>query len=117
VLGGVDCATGVTAEGSALGSQGEAAEGEPRHGTGRPGVRFSVSSVPGGVDCMCNQACKCGVIALGGCTGQSWRGSCGVLSAELGRALNGEGGISASAMLSGVDCAMVWSLRREKWAV
>jgi hypothetical protein len=56
VLGGVDCATGVIAEGSdALGSQEEAAEGVPRHGTGRPGVKFSVSSVPGGVDCLCNQ--------------------------------------------------------------
>jgi hypothetical protein len=52
VLGRLDCATRVIADGgSALGSQGVAAEGVPRHGTGRPGVGFSVSSVPGGVDC------------------------------------------------------------------
>jgi hypothetical protein len=39
------------AEKGALGSVKVAAVGEPRHGTGRPGVGFSVSSVPGGVDC------------------------------------------------------------------
>jgi hypothetical protein len=58
VLGGVDCATGVIAEGSALGRQGEAAEGVPRHGTRRPGVRYSVSSVPGGVT-VCAIRCDC----------------------------------------------------------
>jgi hypothetical protein len=111
VLGGVDCSTGVIAEGSALGSQGEAAEGVLRHGIGQPGVRFSVSSVPGGV--------QSGVIALGACTGQSWRGSCGVLSAERGRALDGVGWDQREryAEWCGVDCAMVWSLRGEKWAV
>jgi hypothetical protein len=108
----MDCATGVIAEGSALGSQGEAAEGVPRHGTGRPGVRFSVSSVPGGV------YVQSGVIALGGCTGQSWRGSCRVLSAERGRVLDGVGWDQCERYAEWCGrCAMVWSLRREKWAV
>jgi hypothetical protein len=70
----------VIAEGSALGSQAEAAEGVPRHGTGQPGVGFSVSAMSGVQwgDC------------LGGCTGQSGRAR-QLWGAERGRALDGVG--------------------------
>jgi hypothetical protein len=63
---------GVVAEGSALGSQGEAYAGVPRQGAGWPGLGFSVSAMPGGVDCAVvlvpkgvHYACSQGEAAVG----------------------------------------------------